>query len=281
MRVALWPDETPEEHEAGMRAWLARPDAAVFVSVDRDGGLSGFAEAGTRPYVDGCLTTPVAFLEGWYVDPDARGSGVGRALVEAVEQWARSLGLEELASDALLENVVSHRAHEHVGFTEVERAVRYRKPLTEDLQSWAGRRRLPMNHVVDPPTCGKGLAEHSVLPAKLGELTASVADILDAHMKALDLTDTTSRAEHDAYVELAKEHRRIASQLMATAKRMAGYRDLPMGRHDGKAMSSPRARETFEQFVKLEHELVTLLQTRLGKDREMLSEMGGGLDVSG
>ena len=130
MRVALWPDEAPAEHEAEMRAWVARPDAAVFVSVRLGGGLSGFAEAGTRAYADGCRTTPVAFLEGWYVDPDARRSGVGRALVEAVEQWARSRGLEELASDALLENVVSHRAHERVGFLEVERAVRYRKLLT-------------------------------------------------------------------------------------------------------------------------------------------------------
>ena len=37
------------------------------------------------------------------------------------------------------------------------------------------------------PTCGQGLAEHSVLPAKVGELIASLAEILEFHTKALDL----------------------------------------------------------------------------------------------
>jgi aminoglycoside 6'-N-acetyltransferase I len=49
-------------------------------------------------------TSPVAFLEGWYVDPDYRGARVGRRLVEAVEAWAREQGFSELASDALLDN---------------------------------------------------------------------------------------------------------------------------------------------------------------------------------
>lgn len=114
-----------------MTAWLARPDAAVFVSSRESGGLRGFAEVDTRPYVDGCRTSPVAFLEGWYVEPDCRGSGVGRALVDAVEAWARGRGLHELGSDALLHNEARHRAHERLGFIEVERTVRYRKPLAE------------------------------------------------------------------------------------------------------------------------------------------------------
>jgi len=89
LRCALWPHHTAVDHEAEMTAWLARSDAAVVVCVRESGGLCGFAEVGTRPYADGCRTTPVAFLEGWHVDPDCRGAGVGRALVEAVEAWAR------------------------------------------------------------------------------------------------------------------------------------------------------------------------------------------------
>lgn len=128
LRRALWPDDAGA-HEVEMQQWLARADAVVFVAARAHGGLAGFAEAGTRPYVDGCDSSPVAFLEGWYVDPDVRGRGLGRRLVEAVEAWARTRGLSELASDALLENTGSHRAHERTGFIEVERAVRYRKPL--------------------------------------------------------------------------------------------------------------------------------------------------------
>ncbi|HVR27968.1 MAG TPA: aminoglycoside 6'-N-acetyltransferase [Thermoanaerobaculia bacterium] len=128
LRCALWPED-PRAHEAEMHEWLARADTSVFVAVRPAGGLGGFAEAGTRPYADGCESSPVAFLEGWYVDTDLRRKSVGRRLVEAVETWARERGLTELASDALLENTLSHRAHEHIGFLEVERAVRYRKPL--------------------------------------------------------------------------------------------------------------------------------------------------------
>src|SRR5688500_5858871 len=137
----------------------------------------------------------------------------------------------------------------------------------------AGARELGMD---DPPTCGQGLADHSVLPAKLGELTASVAETLEAHMKALDLEDESSRTEYDAYRELAKAHREIARQLETTAERMAGYRDLPMGRHDLEAASSPEARRAFEKFVELEQELLTLLETRTEQHRKLLVEMGGG-----
>ena len=128
-------------------------------------------------------------------------------------------------------------------------------------------------------TCGQGLAEHSVLPAKLGELIASLAEILELHMKALDLTDENSRKEHAAYLALSREYRKIAAQLQATAKQMAGYQDLPMGRHDEKAMSSPQIRGAFEKFVTREQELEGLLQNRIDEDRRLLIEMvgaGGG-----
>ena len=130
MRRALWPDEPTATDDDEMRAWLARPDAAVFVAARSGGGLAGFAEAATRPYAEGCATSPVAFLEGWYVDPDVRRRGVGRALVAAVERWACAAGLRELASDALLENVTSHRAHARLGFREIERLVCFSKPLS-------------------------------------------------------------------------------------------------------------------------------------------------------
>ena len=125
------------------------------------------------------------------------------------------------------------------------------------------------------PTCGRGLAEHSVLPAKLGEWTAAVAENLELHTEALDLTDESSRKERDAYLDLAKQYRQIVTQLQATAGQMAGYRDLPMGRHDPKAMASPRLRDAFEKFVRLEQELLVLLQKRVEQDRQMLTAVGG------
>ena len=122
-------------------------------------------------------------------------------------------------------------------------------------------------------TCGKGLAQHSALTTSLGELVASTARVLEVHMKALDLTDENAKRESDAYRELASAHRRIAGELADTASRMAGYRTLPMGRHDMAAMMSAAPRHAFAGFVKQEQALVTLLQTRLAQDTAMLEAM--------
>jgi hypothetical protein len=129
--------------------------------------------------------------------------------------------------------------------------------------------------MADDPTCGQGLAEHSVLPAKLAELTAALADNLDVHTKALDRTDENAEREHRIYLKLVREHRKIAALLDATAEEMAASRDLPMGRHDAKAMSSPAVVEAFERFVEIERELVGLLQERVREDGKLLAEMGG------
>lgn len=129
MRQELWPDASAA-HQIDIAAWVARPDAVVLVAEREDGlRLAGFAEVGSRPFADGCETSPVAYLEGWYVDADVRRQGVGSALLRGAEAWARERGYREFASDALLENEVSHRAHQALGFSEVERAVRYRKSL--------------------------------------------------------------------------------------------------------------------------------------------------------
>jgi aminoglycoside 6'-N-acetyltransferase I len=132
MRQALWPNADPDAQLADMDEWLAKADTTVIV-VPRIGGagagLAGFAEVGTRSVAESCESSPVAFLEGWYVDPDLRRQGVGTALVRAAETWARSKGLKEFASDTQLANTDSQRAHAAVGFIEVERLVAYRKVL--------------------------------------------------------------------------------------------------------------------------------------------------------
>ncbi len=134
LRKALWPDTPVAEHRQETENLLGQHGrSCAFLAWTSDGRAVGFAEASLREdYVNGCTTSPVAFLEGIYVDPDHRRCGVARVLIGAVEDWAHGLGMSELASDAELHNSVSHRMHAALGFEETERVVYFRKALRED-----------------------------------------------------------------------------------------------------------------------------------------------------
>jgi aminoglycoside 6'-N-acetyltransferase I len=100
----------------------------VFVA-DVDGRIVGFLELDYRKYAPGCTSSPVPFIEGWYVQPAMQGRNVGRALIEAAEAHARASGHVEIASDAELENTGGIAAHLAVGYEEVERIVCFRRSL--------------------------------------------------------------------------------------------------------------------------------------------------------
>lgn len=129
MRAALWPDD--DGLEASIAAYFATPDPdlVTLIAFDLEQNAVGFAELGTRAYAEGCEGSPVAFLEGWYVIPEARGTGAGRALVAAAEDWARVKGLKELGSDTELHNEAAIQAHKALGFEETERLVCFLKRL--------------------------------------------------------------------------------------------------------------------------------------------------------
>ena len=90
-----------------MASFLAEPSKYVqFVAYSETAAPIDVVEASVRSdYVNGTSTSPVAFLEGLYVVPEARRHGVGRALVTAVAAWAVQAGCRELASDAAVENL--------------------------------------------------------------------------------------------------------------------------------------------------------------------------------
>jgi len=129
MSIALYPDGLPEDHRADFEISRQRPDAEIFVIERPNGSLGGFVEVGARAYADGCVTTPVAYIEAWYVDADLRKRGYGRALLDAAEAWAKAQGYREMASDAVLDNETSQRAHERSGFEVVDRVVQFRKSI--------------------------------------------------------------------------------------------------------------------------------------------------------
>jgi aminoglycoside 6'-N-acetyltransferase I len=131
LRIALWDwDSVEDHHEEAEELYLAGdPDRAAFVAVKGDRVL-GFAEATLRrDYVEGCETSPIAFLEGVYVTPQTRKTGLARALADAVADWGRAQGCTEFASNALLDNVDSHAFHAAIGFAETERVIYFKRDL--------------------------------------------------------------------------------------------------------------------------------------------------------
>ncbi len=129
LRLALWPREDASDFDDDITGMLADPEAMPAFGAFDGERLVGFAEAGERPWGDGCETAPVGWLEGIYVDPDYRRQGVGRALVAAVTDWAKSRGYSELGSDAAVENVISLQSHAKWGLEETKRIVIFRKWL--------------------------------------------------------------------------------------------------------------------------------------------------------
>jgi len=135
MRTALWPTDPDLAQQMDQIYAGTAMVKGVFVKVRGEGEgegpipLGGFIEIGERAYAEGCETSPVAFIEGWYVDGDLRNQGVGRALVAAAEKWAKRRGYTEMGSDLVLGNDISLNAHLALGFKEVERLVALAKRL--------------------------------------------------------------------------------------------------------------------------------------------------------
>lgn len=132
MRDALWPDDTGS-HAAEIREFFAgsrKMPLEVLMAFDEHGTVVGFAELSIRPYAEGCETDRVAYLEGWYVSPEYRRRGIGRALVDAAEAWGRAHGCIEFGSDTNLDNHMSAAAHRALGFEEIEQIRCFRKSLT-------------------------------------------------------------------------------------------------------------------------------------------------------
>lgn len=118
-----------EQNVAESKQVLSSPLWAVFLARTSGDQPAGFIEAHLREYAEGAESSPVAYLEGWYVVPAYRRRGVGARLVQAAEHWAQSRGCTEIASDTSIENKGSIEAHKHLGYVEVERQVCFLKQL--------------------------------------------------------------------------------------------------------------------------------------------------------
>jgi len=129
LRSKLWDHTSREDHIEEIQSIVGDPETQLVLVAAEGDTLVGFLESSIRQFVEDCETDHVGYLEGWYVEPMYRRSGVGRSLVANAEQWARSCGCTEMASDAEIGNEESLVAHIQLGYAETSRLVHFRKEI--------------------------------------------------------------------------------------------------------------------------------------------------------
>lgn len=129
LALKLWPGHTAADLEEDMTETMGGEDAAFFLARSADAAV-GFAQCQLRrDYVEGTHSSPVGYLEGVYVAEGFREQGAARALLKACENWAKSRGCQEFASDCELDNTQSLHFHLNVGFREANRIICFTKQL--------------------------------------------------------------------------------------------------------------------------------------------------------
>lgn len=129
LRLALWPKTEAATLEKEIPDILSDKNYTVFFVVSPKNAIEGFMEICVRPFVNGAKKSPTPHIEGWYVRDEARGSGAGKGLLAAAQDWALAQGFTEITSDADINNAISVVIHERTGFTETERVIYFRKAL--------------------------------------------------------------------------------------------------------------------------------------------------------
>jgi GNAT superfamily N-acetyltransferase len=110
---------------ARLQRLLEAPDQLVLVA-EEAGSLLGWIHA--QEFLS-LASEPTALVTGLVVDPGARRRGIGRGLVAAVEEWARTRGLGSLRLRARATRREAHRFYRGLGFELAKRQLQFRKPL--------------------------------------------------------------------------------------------------------------------------------------------------------
>ena len=116
--MAVWKEQSVSP--ADRAAWMqARQDLGHPVLIaEKDGqvlGYASYAQLSTNEGYRYCVEDSI------YVHPDAKGNGVGHAMLSELIQIARDQGKHSMVSEMDADNEGSKALHAKLGFTEVGR----------------------------------------------------------------------------------------------------------------------------------------------------------------
>lgn len=92
------------------------PAAFIFLSIRTD-------------YVEGSQSSPAGYLEGIYVKPEFRKSGIASKLLSEGEKWIKEKGCKQIGSDAYIDNKISYNFHMNLGFNVAGKLITFIKNI--------------------------------------------------------------------------------------------------------------------------------------------------------
>jgi len=104
-----------------------RKESVILVAEDADGALVGFTQL--YPAFCSVLADRTYVLYDLFVTPAARGTGAGRALMEAAEAYARSAGAARLELQTAKTNKIGQSLYESCGWERDNAFYVYTKTL--------------------------------------------------------------------------------------------------------------------------------------------------------
>jgi ribosomal protein S18 acetylase RimI-like enzyme len=106
---------TPEGYASFMSGQLEDPDKAVLVA-DDNGNVIGYTYAAVEGYDYMALRGPAGVLHDIIVDPEHRGRGIGRMLLDATLEFFRSRGVPRVVLSTAERNEAAQRLFASMGF---------------------------------------------------------------------------------------------------------------------------------------------------------------------
>jgi GNAT superfamily N-acetyltransferase len=105
---------SPEAMIARLTSILADPMRVIFVADPGDGIAAGYIQASRHVSLE---VDPLVEIDGLVVSRDHRRQGIGKMLIAAVEEWARSLGILTVRLHTNIIREEAHRFYKDLGFT--------------------------------------------------------------------------------------------------------------------------------------------------------------------
>lgn len=126
----LWPSHSLNDLEEEFKNIITK-NTTFFIYYE-GGAPIAFAQVSLRnDYVEGTNSSPVAYLEGIFVEKHYRNKGIAKKLIKKCEIWAKQNCCQQMASDCELINTESYNFHLSCGFEEVNRIICFKKELTK------------------------------------------------------------------------------------------------------------------------------------------------------